>query len=97
MSVVLERAEIIIKDGMMDAFLEVFCKEALPLTSTFTGIISFKAMRGVEEPNSVMFLAEWPSIEVHLESRVEPAHARFRELVVPFVDHAKVTTHYQAV
>lgn len=94
---VLERAEIFIKPGMMDAFLEVLNGEAIPLTRTFTGIISFKAMRGVEEPNSIMFLAEWPSIEVHLESRPEPAHAKFRELVMPFVDHAKVTTHYQPV
>ena len=96
-TMVLERAEIFIKPGMMDAFLEVFRGEALPLTQTFTGIISFKAMRGVEEPESVMFLAEWPSIEVHLESRPEPAHAKFRELVMPFVDKAKVTTHYQPV
>lgn len=94
---VLERAEIFIKPGMMDQFLAVLNGEAIPLTRTFTGIISFKAMRGVEEPNSVMFLAEWPSIEVHLESRVEPAHAKFRELVLPFVDNAKVTTHYQPV
>jgi quinol monooxygenase YgiN len=94
---VLERAEIFIKPGMMDAFLEVLNGKAIPLTRTFTGIISFKALRGVEEPDSVMFLAEWPSIEVHLESRVEPAHARFRELVLPFVDNAKVTTHYQPV
>ncbi len=94
---VLERAEIFIKPGMMDQFLAVLNGEAIPLTRTFTGIISFKAMRGVEDPNSVMFLAEWPSIEVHLESRPEPAHAKFRELVLPFVDNAKVTTHYQPV
>jgi len=94
---VLERAEIFIKEGMMDAFLAVLNGEAIPLTRTFTGILSFKALRGVEEPNSVMFLAEWPSIEVHLESRPEPAHAKFRELVLPFVDNAKVTTHYHSV
>ena len=97
MTIVLERAEIFIKAGMMDRFLQVFRHEALPLTQTFTGIISFKAMRGVEEPDSVMFLAEWPSTEVHLESRPEPAHVKFRELVLPFVDNAKVTTHYQPV
>ena len=97
MSMVLERAEIFIKDGMMDQFLEVLRSEAIPLCSNYTGIISFRALRGVEESNSVMFLAEWQSIEAHLASRPEPDHARFRELVVPFVDHAKVTTHYQPV
>ena len=97
MTMVLERAEIFIKEGMMDAFLEVLNGEAIPLCSKYTGIISFRALRGVEEPNSVMFLAEWQSIEAHLVSRPEPAHAKFRELVLPFVDNAKVTTHYEPV
>jgi quinol monooxygenase YgiN len=91
---VLERAEVIIKDGMMDEFLEVLASRAIPLTSTFTGIVSFKALRGVEDENSVMFLAEWESIEAHLASRPEPAHAEFRSIVVPYTAGAKPTVHF---
>jgi len=91
---VVERAEVIIKDGMMDEFVEVLARRALPLTSRFTGLISFKALRGVEDANSVMFLAEWESIEAHLASRPEPAHSEFRSIVLPYTAGAKQTVHF---
>lgn len=94
---VLERAEIIIKDGMMEEFLGVLTEKALPLTETFTGIISFTALRGVEDANNVMFLAYWESIEAHLASRPEPSHAEFRSHVLPYVESAKTTVHFAAV
>ena len=94
---VLERAEIIIRDGMMDEFLNVFIKSALPLTKRFTGLISFEAFRGVEDVHSVMFLAEWDSIEAHLASRSETAHAEFRSIVVPYTSSAKRTVHFSPV
>jgi quinol monooxygenase YgiN len=94
---VLERAEIVIKDGMMDEFLQILVERAIPLTQTFTGIVSFTALRGEEDPNNVMFLAEWQSIEAHLASRPEPAHARFREIVLPYVAGAKTTVHFNPI
>lgn len=94
---VIERAEVIIKDGLMDAFIETFTSRALPLTRQFTGLISFKALRGVEDANSVMFVAEWDSIEAHLASRPEPAHAEFRSIVMPYTAGAKPTVHFTPV
>ena len=79
------------KEGMMEKFLEVLKSRAVPLTTQFTGCISWKALREVEDANSVMFLAEWESIEAHLASRPEPAHAKFREIVVPYTTGAKPT------
>lgn len=94
---VLERAEIIVKEGMMEEFIGVLTNQALPLTKTFTGIISFTVLRGVEEENNLMFLAYWDSIEAHIASRPEPAHAKFRELVFPYVTSAKTTVHFTPV
>lgn len=94
---VLERAEIFIKEGMMEEFLEVFVDRALPLTSTFTGLMSFKALRGVEDVGSVMFLAEWESVEAHLASRPEPTHEAFRQIVLPYTAGAKQTVHFSPV
>jgi len=91
---VLERAEVIIKDDLMDEFLEVFVSHALPLTACFTGLVSFEALRGVEDANSVMFLAVWESIDAHLASRPEPAHAEFRNIVLPYTAGAKRTVHF---
>ena len=94
---VLERAEMIIKPGMMEEFLEVLRRDALPLTREFTGCLSFRALRGVEDVDSVMLLAEWESIEAHLASRPEPAHAKFREVVLPYTAGAKQTVHFLPV
>jgi quinol monooxygenase YgiN len=94
---VLERAEILVRDGMMDEAVEVLKARALPLTASFTGCLSFKALRGVECPDSIMFLAEWESIEAHLASREEPAHAAFRTLMLPYTVGAKETVHFSAI
>lgn len=94
---VLERAEVLIKEGMMEEFLKVLVDRALPLTSTFTGLISFKALRGVEDVDSVMFLAEWESVEAHLASRPEPTHEEFRQIVLPYTAGAKQTVHFSPV
>jgi hypothetical protein len=44
-----------------------------------------------------MFLARWQSIEAHLASRPEPAHAEFRAIVRPYVDTPKQTVHFWPV
>lgn len=94
---VLERAEVIVKAGMMEEFLDVLVSRALPLTKSFTGLISFEALRGVEDFDSVMLLARWTSIEAHLASRSEPAHAQFRSIVLPYTSGAKKTVHFSPV
>lgn len=94
---VLERAEIFIQQGRMEEFLDVLKTRALPLTDQFTGLLSFRALRGVEDADSVMFLAEWESVEAHLASRPEPAHEEFRQLVRPFTSGAKPTVHFDPV
>lgn len=94
---VLERAEVFIREGKMEEFLDVLKSQAIPLTAQFTGCLSFRALRGVEDANSVMFLAEWESVEAHLASRPEPAHAAFRRIVLPYTTGAKPTVHFGAV
>lgn len=94
---VLERAEFIVREGMIEEFLELLKTKALPLTAQYTGCLSFKALVGVEEPNNVMFLAEWESVEAHHTSRHEPAHVEFRNMLIPFAAGAKPTVHFAPV
>jgi quinol monooxygenase YgiN len=94
---VLERAEITIKDGMLEEFLRVFQTKALPLTATYSGCISFRAMQCVEYPQRVMFLAEWESIEAHHASRLEPDHTAFRNMVLPFSAGGSETVHFTTI
>ena len=44
-----------------------------------------------------MLLAEWETIEAHLASRHEPAHAEFRRIVLPYTAGAKQTVHFEPV
>lgn len=94
---VMERAEFLVKEGMEDELLTVLREKALPLTASYTGCLSFKAMQCVEHPGTIMFLAEWESIEAHIASRGEPAHAAFRELLLPFAAGARETVHFTQV
>jgi heme-degrading monooxygenase HmoA len=94
---VVERAEVLIKEGMMEEFIEVLVSRALPLTQQFTGLISFTALRGVEDASSVMFLAEWESVEAHFASRPEPSHAEFRSVILRYTTGAKPTVHFAPV
>ena len=82
---------------MMDEFMEVFRATAFPLTQKFTGCLSFTALRGVEDEDNVMFLAEWESVEAHLASRPEPAHEKFRQVVRPYVEHPVATVHFEPI
>lgn len=94
---ILERAEIFIKEELMDEFLQVFATRALTLTRTFSGCLSFETLRGVEHPHSIMFLTRWESVEAHLRSRLEADHTEFRELVVPYTTGAKETVHFAPI
>lgn len=91
---VMERVEVIVKDGLMDEFLEVLVSHALPLTKKFEGLVSFQALRGVEDVNSVMFLATWESIEARHASRPKPSLAEFRRILLPYTAGAKQAVHF---
>jgi quinol monooxygenase YgiN len=95
-TMVLEIAEIDIKDGKIEETVETLCTRALKLTESYAGCLSFRALRGVENPNKILLLAEWSSIEAHLASRKEPAHAAFRELMYPFSAGAR-TEHFEPI
>jgi len=93
---ILETAEIEIKPGEVEAAVETLRARALKLTESYSGCLSFKALRGVDNPDKILLLAEWTSIEAHLASRKEPAHAAFRALMLPFSAGAR-TEHFEPI
>lgn len=94
---VIERAEFMAKEGMGGEVAELLRTKGLALAATYTGCRSFKALRCVEYPDTIMFLAEWDSIEAHQESRHEPAHVQFRELLLPYAAGARETVHFTEI
>jgi quinol monooxygenase YgiN len=93
----MERSEFQVQDGKADELVELIRSRGLALAAGYTGCTSFKAYQCVEKPNSIMLLAEWVSIEAHLESRSEPAHVEFREMLLPFAAGAEPTVHFTEI
>lgn len=94
---VLERAEIHIKEDLVEEAVRLLSTRGLALTKQYTGCRSFKVMQCVEHPERIMFLAEWDSIEAHQESRHEPSHVEFREMLLPYAAGAVPTVHFVEV
>jgi quinol monooxygenase YgiN len=92
--VVIERSEFHLQDGKADEVAALIRSRGLALGAQFTGCTSFQAYQCVEKPNSIMVLAEWASIDAHLESRSEPVHVAFREMLLPYAAGAEPTVHF---
>jgi len=81
---VLERAEMIIKDGMADAFAAAMKAQGTALLAAHKGCHSVEVGRGVENPNKFILLLQWDSVDAHVAAAQTPGHAEFRELIGPF-------------
>ena len=80
----LERAEILIKEGLEDGFSTAMTDTGLPMLSSVAGVISAKIGRGVENPGKFMFLVEWESMDAHAAFNKAPICAQFRALIGRF-------------
>lgn len=80
----LERAEILIKEGLEDGFSTAMKDTGLQMLTSVAGVISAKIGRGVENPGKFMFLVEWQSMDAHAAFNKAPVCAEFRALIGRF-------------
>lgn len=81
---VLERAEIMAKEGTAEAFAAALNERGVPLLAGHQGCRSVKVGRGVENPDKFLLLLEWDSVEAHAAAAQTPRHAEFRDVIGPF-------------
>lgn len=79
-----ERSEILVKDGLENDFAAAMSTRGLPLLAGVPGVRSVKLGRGVEHPDKFMLLVEWDSMEAHIAFTKTSGVTAFRELVMPF-------------
>jgi len=79
-----ERAELLIKDGCEDAFAAAMTERGLPLLSGVAGASDVRLGRGVENPRKFMLLITWASMDAHVAFTSGPLFETFRELLGPF-------------
>ena len=80
----LERAEISVKDGLEDEFAATMKDRALPMLAGTPGVIWTSVGRGVENPDKFLLLVAWETLEAHTAFTKAAHFPEFRGLLTPF-------------
>ena len=80
----LERAELQIREGMEQEFSAAMKSSGLALLASVPGVKSVQLGRGVENPQKFMLLVEWDAMDSHAAFKSSPAMTEFRSLLKPF-------------
>jgi heme-degrading monooxygenase HmoA len=91
-----ERSELIIKDGVEDDFAATMSERGIPLLRSVPGVHTVQFGRGVENPSKFMLLVEWTEMDAHTAFRRNPIYPEFSKLLKPFVkagamEHFEIT------
>ena len=79
-----ERAEILVREGTEQEFAAAMTSKGLPLLAGVAGARSTQFGRGVEQPQKFMLLVSWESMDAHVAFTKSPAVNEFRSLLRPF-------------
>ena len=80
----LERAEILVKEGLEEDFVVAMNEHAIPILSGASGVNSVKLGRGVENPSKFIMLVDWESMDAHTAFRSSQAYPEFSKQFGPF-------------
>jgi heme-degrading monooxygenase HmoA len=81
-----ERSELMIKDGLEDDFVATMSERGITLLSGVPGVNSVQLGRGVENPAKFMLLVEWTAMSAHTAFKSNPVYPEFSQLLKPFVN-----------
>ena len=94
---VLESAEILVKEGMEAAF-EEGVRQAAPLFKRARGCTGMRVQRGIENPRAYRLLVQWDTLEDHtVHFRGSEDFQAWRRLVGACFDGAPNVTHLNTV
>lgn len=80
----LERSELLIKEGMEEKFEAAMNERGVGLLSAVPGVQSVQLGRGVEHPDKFMLLVAWETMDAHIAYGKSPASTELRALIGPF-------------
>jgi heme-degrading monooxygenase HmoA len=81
---VLERVEITAKDGMVEALVASLRDKGLPLLAGIEGCLAARAGGGVENPDRVILLVDWTSLDAHEAFKKMPDYVTLAQMIFPF-------------
>jgi heme-degrading monooxygenase HmoA len=85
MNMLVERSELLVKDGLEDEFAATMSERGITLLSSVPGVSSVQFGRGVENPGKFMLLVEWTAMNAHTDFKSNPVYPEFSQLLKPFV------------
>lgn len=87
---VLERAELVIREGAEEEFAAAMRARGVPILESFEGVRSVSLGRGIEDPRKFLLLVEWDSVEAHTAFSQADVHPKFLEAIVPYSEGGAV-------
>jgi heme-degrading monooxygenase HmoA len=81
---VLERVEVTVKEGMAEALLTALRGKGLLLLAGVEGCLSARAGAGVENPDRVILLVDWTSLDAHEAFKKMPDYITLAQMIFPF-------------
>jgi len=79
----LERAELLAREGAETAMLEMMTDRGVSLLTAVPGVRAVTLGRGVENPDKFLLLVEWESLAAHEAFSRSPVSDVFRALITP--------------
>ena len=80
----LERAELLIKEGHEEAFQAAMRDAGIGMLASVPGVMSVNLGRGVESPGKFMLLVEWKNMDAHAAYNKTAVCGEIRALIGRF-------------
>jgi heme-degrading monooxygenase HmoA len=80
----LERAELLIREGQEEAFSTAMKDEGVAMLASVPGVRSVTFGRGVESPGKFLLLMEWENMDAHIAYNKTPVSGAIRALIGRF-------------
>ena len=91
----LEVAMLQAKDGDAAGLIKAMNEGGSAALESCPGCRSAKVYPGVENPETVLFLVEWDSVDAHNAAKGTPGFAKFIEIASPFFGGGGSMQHFR--
>jgi heme-degrading monooxygenase HmoA len=85
MNMLVERSELLIKDGLDDDFASKMSERGIALLNSVPGVSSVQFGRGVENPGKFVLLVGWAEMDAHTAFKRNPVYPEFSQLLKPLI------------
>jgi heme-degrading monooxygenase HmoA len=80
---VLERVEISAKEGMAGTLLAALRGQGAALLTAVPGCLAVRSGGGVEQPDKVILLVDWASLDAHEAFKKTPDYVTLAQMIFP--------------